>query len=99
MACLKTEKPKQFQFIPRYYDEQKEDLDNRIKHIKDKVKTEDDGEYKPNIKGQFKRRHEAFYGTPAKSKVKSVSKWMMLIIYAGLVIVIVYLIMSILSKL
>ncbi len=99
MAFLKTEKPKQFTYIPRFYDEQKEDLQDRINRVKGEMKSKDTGEYVPNIKGQFRKRHEAFWGQPAKSKGRSVSRWMLLIIYAVLVIAIIYLLLNILSAL
>ncbi len=99
MAFLKTEKPRQFTYIPRFYDEQKEDLQARINRVKGEQKAKETGEYVPNIKGQFKKRHAAFWGQPAPVKGRSVSRWMMLIIYAGLVIAIIYLILNILSAL
>ena len=99
MAFLRTEKPRPFQYIPRYYDEQKENLKERIERVKNDLKTEENGEYKPNIKGKFKKRHEAFYGMPAKASKRSLSRWLMLIIYAALVIAIIYLVLNALSAL
>lgn len=99
MAFLRTEKPKQFNYIPRYYDEQKEELQSRINRIKNQVEAEKTGEYVPNLKGQFRKRHQAFWGQPVKSKGRSISRWMLLVIYAVLIVAILYLVLNILSSL
>ncbi len=53
-----TPKNKQFKFKPRYYDEQKEELENRVRRIKQEmgVNELEDGDkpYIPNIKGQMR---------------------------------------------
>jgi hypothetical protein len=98
MAFLKTERPRQFTYVPIYYDKQKEELEAQIKRVKREISKEEDGEYRPNFKGQFKKRHESIWGAPAK-KGKSMGRWIMLIIYAGLVVAIIYLILNILSAL
>ena len=98
MAFLNIEKPKQFRYIPRFYDEAKEDLQNRIKRVDDQIKREETGEYVPNLKGKFRQRHDALYGPTAKSKSRSVSRWFVLVIYAVLVAAIIYLVMSIMTK-
>ncbi|MEA1878336.1 MAG: hypothetical protein U9N86_15945 [Bacteroidota bacterium] len=99
MAFLKSERPKQFNYIPRFYDEQKEELHDRIKKAKAKANSSKSGEYVPNLKGQFKKKHEALWGQPVKSKGRSMGRWMVLIIYATLVIAILYLIINLLSQL
>ena len=99
MAFLKAEKPKQFNYIPRYYDEQKEELQTRIDKVTKQTQASESGEYTPNLKGQFKKRHEAFWGQPAKSKGRKVSRMMMMVVYAVLVVGIIYLTLNILSYL
>ena len=99
MAFFRLEKPKQFKYIPRFYDEAKEDLQNRIKRVDDELKMKETGEYTPNLRGQFRRRHEALYGPKAGPKSRSVGKWLMLIIYAALIVAIIYLLLNILSRL
>lgn len=99
MALFKTEKPRQFTYLPRYYDEAKEDLKNRIKRIDDEIKRDETGEYTPNLKGQFRKRHEAFYGPAPKPKQRSVGRWFVLLIYAGLVVAIIYMVLNILTYL
>ncbi len=61
-----TPKNKRFNYSPLYYDEQKEELDRRVRQIKREMGVKDlddsDKPYIPNIKGQmrgvFKRKHE-----------------------------------------
>ena len=96
MAFLKTEKPRQFTYVPIYYDKQKEEFEAQVARSRKKTEKSEDGEYKPNFKGQFRKRHESIWGAPAK-KGKNMSRWLMLIIYAGLVVAIIYLIMNILT--
>ena len=59
-----TPKNKRFNYSPLYYDEKKEELEKRIRRIKQEMgKPEDEDIYIPNIKGQmrggyFKRSQE-----------------------------------------
>ncbi len=98
MAFLRQEKPKQFKYIPMYYDEAKEDLQNRIKAVDNKLEQEKTGDYRPSFKGKFRERHDALYGESAKPRGRSISKWFMLIIYAVLVVAIIYLVLNILTQ-
>ncbi|NOQ24770.1 MAG: hypothetical protein GQ564_05340 [Bacteroidales bacterium] len=58
IRLLYTPKSKRFNFKPRYYNEQKEDLENRVRSIKREMGVEDlkdsDKPYVPNIKGQMR---------------------------------------------
>jgi hypothetical protein len=99
MAFLKQERPKQFRYIPRFYDEAKEDLENRIKMVDQELKREKTGEYVPNLKGQFRKRHEALYGPRIRSQRSSLSRWFILLIYFGLIVAIIYLVLNIMSQL
>ncbi len=99
MAFLKIEKPKQFNYIPRFYDSAKEDLETRIKMVENELKREETGEYMPNLKGQFRKRHEALYGPVSKPKGRSLSRWFVLIIYAVLVVAIIFMVLNILTYL
>ncbi len=98
MALMKTERPRQFTYIPVYYDKQKEEFEKQVARSRKKVEKPEDGEYKPNFQGQFRKRHESIWGAPAK-KSRNVSRWLMLIIYAGLVVAIIYMIMNLLTYL
>jgi len=99
MAFLKIDKPKQFKYIPRFYDEAKDDLENRIKRIDNEIKREESDEYIPNLKGQFRKRHEALYGAVVKPQGRRISRWLILIIYAALVVAIISVALNILSQL
>ncbi len=53
-SFFKTGEPKRFNFTPRYYDEQKEDLDQRIRQIESDMGIEHGEAYVPKIrKGQM----------------------------------------------
>lgn len=99
MAFFKLEKPKQFTFIPRFYDAQKEELEERIEAIRREVDPPSDSEYRPNIRGQMRKRHDALYGARVKPKKSLISKWLTTIIYVGLALLVVYFIIQILSLL
>lgn len=53
-----TPKNKKFNYSPRYYDEQKEELERRVRQIKRELGVEElsdtDKPYIPNIKGQMR---------------------------------------------
>jgi hypothetical protein len=52
---FRTYKHKVFHYIPIYYNQQKEELEERIKRIESDLKGEPSGDYKPSrIKGAFK---------------------------------------------
>ncbi len=97
MGFFKLEKPKQFTFIPRFYDAQKEDLKERIEAVKRQIEPPSDEDYRPHIRGQMRRRHDALYGATVKPKKSFISRWALVAVYIGLVMMIVYLIIRILS--
>ncbi|MCD6333058.1 MAG: hypothetical protein J7L89_07275 [Bacteroidales bacterium] len=99
MAFLKIEKPKQFTFIPRFYDKRKEELNQRIETIRKEIEPTSDENYRPNIRGRMHERHEALYGVKAKPGKSLISKWVVVVIYIGLVLVIVYMIIKLLAAL
>ena len=54
---LHTPKNKQFNFKPRYYNEEKEELEKRVQKIKRELGVEDEDTtqpYSPHIKGQMR---------------------------------------------
>lgn len=99
MAFLKAEKPRRFNYRPIFYDQQKDELQERIKSAQKKQESSEKGEYTPQLKGQFRKRHEALWGQPVKSKGRSVGRWLMLVVYAVLVVGIIYMILNIFSYL
>ena len=66
---FKLPKNKEFNYVPRYYDEQKEELNERIKKIEQEmgVKSESKEAYVPNIKGQMR----SYYNKNVKEKKQS----------------------------
>ena len=55
---FKLPKYNEFNYIPRYYDPEKEAREERIKKIKQELGDTDET-YVPNIKGSFRRYHRA----------------------------------------
>ena len=59
LGLFKLPKHRNFQFTPRYYDEDKEERDERNARIEAEVKAEqglrEKGEYVTNLRGKFRR--------------------------------------------
>jgi hypothetical protein len=98
MALFRTEKPKQFTFIPRFYDERKEALDKRVGEIKHEMESKEAGQYVSNIKGRMRSRHDALYGVSGKSSSSQVGKRIITILFIGLILLIGYYILRILAE-
>ena len=77
---LHTPKNKQFKFIPRYYDKQKEELENRIQKIKREMGVENledsDKPYVPNVKGQMR----GYFNKNIEQKRKSTIRLIIILI-------------------
>ena len=97
MAFLKFEKPKPFSYVPRFYDERKEELKNRIEAIQKEVEDEDASRYVSNIRGKMRARHEALYGRSVKPGKKIISRRLLTILYIGFILIIIYYIVRMLS--
>ena len=97
MALFRTEKPKQFTFIPRFYDEKKEELENRIGQIKKEMEANPTDQYVPNIRGRMRSRHDALYGKAGTPGKNLISKRLITIVFIGLILVIGYYILRILA--
>jgi hypothetical protein len=97
MALFRTEKPKPFTFIPRFYDERKEDLQNRIGEVNKQVEENQAGGYVPNIRGRMRSRHEALYGASGKAGKQLISRRLIAIVFIGLILLIGYYILRILA--
>jgi len=97
MAFFRTEKPKQFTFTPRFYDERKEQLQNRIGEIKKQVDESSAGQYVPDIKGRMRSRHDALYGKSEKQGKSMISRRFITILFIGLILVVGYYIIRILA--
>ncbi len=58
ISFFKLPKHKQFNYIPRYYDERKEELNERIKQIELEMGVRNpDKNYVPKIKGQIRNQY------------------------------------------
>jgi len=97
MALFRSEKPKQFTYIPRFYDERKEELENRIGEIKKEMEQGSDSGYVPNIRGRMRSRHDALYGQGGKPVKSLVSKRLVTIVFIGLILLIGYYLLRILA--
>lgn len=97
MALFRTEKPKPFTFIPRFYDERKEALENRVGEIKKETEENPAGQYVPNIRGRMRSRHEALYGQSGKAGKQLISKRLITIIFIAMILLIGYYIIRILA--
>jgi hypothetical protein len=97
MALFRTEKPKQFTYIPRFYDERKEELENRMGKIKKEIDENPAGQYVPNIRGRMRSRHEMLYGKSGQQRKSLISRRLITIIFVGLILLIGYYIVRILA--
>lgn len=97
MALFRTEKPKQFTYIPRFYDERKEELENRIGEVRKEIEQNPEGHYVPNIRGRMRSRHDALYGKSGKAGKSLISKRLITIIFIALILLIGYYILRILA--
>lgn len=78
---FRTSRPKTFNYIPRYYDEQKEELEKRVERIKQEMGVSNtEGKYVPNIKGQFRRQHEKNAKTRKQSNFRVVLIFLFIIL-------------------
>ena len=56
MSLFRSPKPKKFNFIPRFYDPEKEALEDRLQNIKEKQNEDIEG-VKARISGGFRKGH------------------------------------------
>ncbi len=57
ITFFKTPRPKEFHYIPRYYDKRKEETEERQRRIERELGISDDGKYVPGItRGSMQRR-------------------------------------------
>lgn len=57
ITFFKTPRPKEFNYMPRYYDERKEEADERQKRIEKELSASNNGEYVSGItRGSMQRR-------------------------------------------
>ncbi len=54
LTLFKTEKPKRFEFKPRYYDPQKEDLDRRVARAKREIEAAEKNETREELRHRLR---------------------------------------------
>lgn len=67
---IRPGKARRFDHIPIYYDKEKEEFEERVNKIKEKMERNEKGEYLPSFKGQFgrpKSRYSLWFN-PKKNK-------------------------------
>ncbi len=85
-------KNRKYNHIPIYWDQEKEELEERVKKINDDLDMEEKGEYTPNFRGQFGRPRSRYSLWQGSKPVKSYrGKSFFFVINVILVIVIIYL--------
>ncbi len=77
---LHTPKNKQFKFKPRYYDEQKEELETRVKQIKKEVGVSEDDPQKPYISSIRKGEMRGYFKKNVEQKRKSTLRFVIILI-------------------
>ena len=77
---LHTPKNKQFNFKPRYYDEQKEELDKRVEQIKKEMGVSDDDPQKPYVSSIKKGEMRGYFKKNVEQKRKSSLRFIIILI-------------------
>ncbi len=81
---------KKFHITPRFYDPDKEELEERERRIKEELgivedKRDPDKPFKPNIKGQFRRAQEGLSKTSESARRASNTRLIILILILALI--------------
>ena len=77
---LHTPKNKQFKFKPRYYDEQKEELETRVKQIKKEMGVSEDDPQKPYVSSIRKGEMRGYFKKNVEQKQKSTLRFVIILI-------------------
>jgi hypothetical protein len=77
---LHTPKNKQFNFKPRYYNEQKEELDRRVEQIKKEMGFSDDDPQKPYVSSIKKGEMRGYFKKNVEQKRKSSLRFIIILI-------------------
>jgi hypothetical protein len=86
-----TPKNKKFDFSPRYYDEQKEDLQRRVEQIRQEMGVKEDDPNNPYVSKIRKGQMKGFLKKAAKQKKQSNGRlFLILIILAAAVYFLLY---------
>jgi hypothetical protein len=83
---FRTYKNKQFNYMPLYYNKQREELEERVRRIESEIQGKSTGEYRPSIiKGSFKHLHSM------RKKSNRVSSFRLILIIAILLALVYFL--------
>lgn len=82
-SFFRTPKPKHFNYIPRYYDEQKENLEERIRNIEIEMGVKEGEAYRPRIR----KGHMSNYFRRKQKRVQKQSNIRLVIIILILLLV------------
>ena len=77
---LHTPKNKKFTFKPRYYDEQKEELEKRVEQIKKEMGVSDEDPDKPYVSSIRKGQMRGYFKKSAEQKRKSTIRMVIILI-------------------
>lgn len=77
---LHTPKNKQFKFKPRYYNEQQEELETRVKQIKKEMGVSEDDPKKPYVSSIRKGEMRGYFKKNVEQKRKSTLRFVIILI-------------------
>ena len=77
---LHTPNNKKFKFKPRYYDEQKEELEKRVEQIKKEMGVSDEDPDKPYISGIRKGEMRGYFKKNIEQKRKSTMRLIVILV-------------------
>ena len=93
---FRAPKPQRYNYIPRFYDPDKEDLDNRLKQIEDRKKHTDVESVKSRLESGFMRRSGGYAPDAGRMRSGSTKRSnMRLILVLAVLIVLAYYFLSV----
>ncbi|MDR1897581.1 MAG: hypothetical protein LBR10_12405 [Prevotellaceae bacterium] len=93
-SFIKIRQPKRFEYVPRIWDPDKEDRENRLKRIREELGTVNETSsgkpYVPNIKGSFKKEYERNKNIKPRQAYRFKTRSFLTVITVGLLLVIFF---------
>jgi hypothetical protein len=84
ITFFKTQRPREFNYIPRYYDKQKEEAEDRRKRIENELGIKEKNGYQHSIsRGSMQRRMQVKRKTSRSSTIR-------LLLITGILVLLVY---------
>lgn len=87
-SFFKVPQNRRFNFVPRYYDPDREEFEQRVARAKREVEQDSSGEFVPNIKGQFRNAYMNIEHSPRKA---SIARMIVRLVTFVLLLVVLYL--------